>query len=500
MSALDIARWQFGMTTVMHFILVPLTIGLAPMVATMQTMWLVTGKKAWLRGTNFFGKLFLINFALGVATGIVQEFQFGMAWSEYSKFVGDVFGAPLALEGLVAFFMESTFLGLWIFGWTRLPKLVHLGCIWMVALGVNASAYFIVAANSWMQHPVGATYNPETKRAELTSIWEVLTNSTTLAAFPHTVFGAWLTAGTFVAAIGGWWMVRASRKGDPDAIELAQMFRPITRFGLGVMLVSAVGLAITGDAQAKLMFEQQPMKMASAESLCHTETGASFSLLTIGTHNNCESVQHVLSVPYLTSFLANGDPNSTLKGVTELQAEAVEKFGPGDYRPNLFVSYWAFRAMMGWSVGSGVLALAGLWVTRRGRTPNQRWFSRICLIALPTPFLANTSGWVFTEMGRQPWVVVPNPNGDQTIRLTVADAVSGHSTMMMAFSIVTFAAVYGVLYLLWFALLRRYVIEGPHLHDEDEDEDDDHGDDADGPDGAPPGTAGKPADQLSFAY
>ncbi|CAM5456509.1 Cytochrome bd-II oxidase subunit 1 OS=Tsukamurella paurometabola OX=2061 GN=appC PE=3 SV=1 [Tsukamurella paurometabola] len=233
-----------------------------------------------------------------------------------------------------------------------------------------------------------------------------------------------------------------------------------------------------------------------------TETGASFSLLTIGTHNDCESVQHVLSVPYLTSFLANGDPNSTLKGVTELQAEAVEKFGPGDYRPNLFVSYWAFRAMMGWSVGSGVLALAGLWVTRRKRIPDQKWFSRICLIALPTPFLANTSGWVFTEMGRQPWVVVPNPNGDQSIRLTVADAVSGHSTLMMAFSLVTFAAVYGVLYLLWFALLRRYVIEGPHLHDPDDHDDaDDEGVGTDDdPDGAPPGSAGKPADQLSFAY
>ena len=503
MTALDIARWQFGMTTVMHFILVPLTIGLAPMVATMQTIWLVTGKQAWLKATNFFGKLFLINFALGVATGIVQEFQFGMAWSEYSKFVGDVFGAPLALEGLVAFFMESTFLGLWIFGWTRLPKLVHLGCIWMVALGVNASAFFIIAANSWMQHPVGATFNPEKNRAELTSIWEVLTNSTTLAAFPHTVFGAWLTAGTFVAAIGGWWMVRGMRKGDPDAIELAQSMRPVTRFGLGVMIASAVGLGITGDAQAKLMFEQQPMKMASAESLCHTETGASFSLLTIGTHNNCESVTHVLQVPYVTSFLANGDPNSTLKGVTELQAEAVEKFGPGDYRPNLFVSYWAFRAMMGWSVGSGVLALAGLWVTRRGRVPNQKWFSRICLIALPTPFLANTSGWVFTEMGRQPWVVVPNPNGDPTIRLTVGQAVSGHSVTMMAFSLITFAAVYGTLYLLWFFLLRRYVIKGPNLHSPlDPPHDDDTGDPPtgdDAPEGDGPGRKAS-SDHLSFAY
>lgn len=206
MDTLDVSRWQFGITTVYHFILVPLTIGLAPMIAIMQTMWVVTKKDHWYRLTKFFGKLFLINFALGVATGIVQEFQFGMNWSEYSRFVGDVFGAPLALEGLVAFFMESVFIGLWIFGWGRLPKLVHLACIWLVAIGVNASAFFIIAANSFMQHPVGATYNPETGRAELTSIWELLTNNTALAAFPHAVAGAFLTAATFVAGIsvGGW--------------------------------------------------------------------------------------------------------------------------------------------------------------------------------------------------------------------------------------------------------------------------------------------------------
>ncbi|WP_280264016.1 cytochrome ubiquinol oxidase subunit I, partial [Nocardia abscessus] len=243
MNALDISRWQFGITTVYHFLLVPLTIGLAPLVAAMQTAWVVTGKQHWLRLTKFFGKLFLINFALGVATGIVQEFQFGMNWSEYSRFVGDVFGAPLALEGLIAFFMESTFLGLWIFGWTRLPKLLHLGAIWMVAIGVNASAYFIVAANSFMQHPVGARYNPETGRAELESIVEVLTNNTLLAAFPHVVAGSFLTAGTFVAGIAGWWMVRNARSGDEAKLaEARAMWRPAARAGIVVMIVSLAGL------------------------------------------------------------------------------------------------------------------------------------------------------------------------------------------------------------------------------------------------------------------
>ena len=216
MDALDVSRWQFGITTVYHFIFVPLTIGLAPLIAVMQTAWVITGNAAWYRLTKFFGKLFLINFAIGVATGIVQEFQFGMNWSEYSRFVGDVFGAPLAMEALVAFFFESTFIGLWIFGWTRLPRLVHLACIWIVAIAVNVSAFFIIAANSWMQHPVGARFNPETGRAELTSIVALFTNNTATAAFSHAIAGAFLTAGTFVAGVCAWWLVRSRRAGTGD--------------------------------------------------------------------------------------------------------------------------------------------------------------------------------------------------------------------------------------------------------------------------------------------
>ncbi|MGJ0120404.1 cytochrome ubiquinol oxidase subunit I [Williamsia sp. MIQD14] len=503
MNALDISRWQFGITTVYHFILVPLTIGLAPMIAVMQTVWTVTGNEQWYRATKFFGKLFLINFALGIATGIVQEFQFGMNWSEYSRYVGDVFGAPLALEGLVAFFLESTFLGLWIFGWQRLPKKVHLACIWLVAIGVNASAYFIIAANSWMQHPVGARLNPETKRPELTDFWAVMTNNTTLAAFPHAVAGSFLTAGTFVAGIGLWWMIRNRRRAAATTdVELAgtldhdarTLLRPVTRFALWVIVVSGVALAITGDVQGKLMFEQQPMKMASAESLCHTETGASFSVLTIGTHNNCDSITRVIELPNLTSFLATNTFDATLPGVAEMQQHYSETVGPGDYRPNLFVTYWAFRAMIGWAGGSALLALAGLWFTRKGRVPDARWLGRFAIAAIPTPFLANSSGWVFTEMGRQPWVVVPNPTGDPGIHLTVAQGVSANSVGAVLTSLITFTVIYGVLAVVWFGLIRRYVIEGPLDHD-----------------AHPPGTGGDtpddadPADhaaseRLSFAY
>ncbi|OJZ68644.1 cytochrome ubiquinol oxidase subunit I [Mycolicibacterium diernhoferi] len=461
MDALDVARWQFGITTVYHFIFVPLTIGLAPLIAVFQTLWVVTDNTAWYRLTRFFGKLFLINFALGVATGIVQEFQFGMNWSEYSRFVGDVFGAPLAMEGLVAFFFESTFLGLWIFGWTRLPKLVHLACIWIVAFAVNASAYFIIAANSFMQHPVGARFNPETGRAELNSVTELFTNNTALAAVPHAVAGAFLVAGTFVAGICSWLMVR-----DPDNPDARTMHRPATIMGCVIAFIAAGALAWTGDVQGKLMFQQQPMKMASAESLCHTEIDPNFSVLTVGTHNNCDSVIHLIEVPYVLPWLAEGKVSGVeLQGVQDLQAEYEQKFGPGDYRPNLFVTYWSFRAMIGLLAVPMLFAMAALWLTRGGRIPRQRWFATFALVTLPTPFLANIAGWVFTEMGRQPWVVAPNPTGDPILRLTVSQGVSNHATGMVLMSLIIFTAIYAALAVIWFWLMRRYVVEGPQEHD-----------------------------------
>jgi cytochrome d ubiquinol oxidase subunit I len=469
MNVVDISRWQFGITTVYHFIFVPLTIGLAPLIAVMQTVWVATGNSAWYRLTKFFGKLFLINFAIGVATGIVQEFQFGMNWSEYSRFVGDIFGAPLAMEGLFAFFFESTFIGLWIFGWSRLPRLVHLACIWIVAIGVNVSAFFIIVANSFMQHPVGAHYNPASRRAELNSIAALLTNNTALAAFSHTVAGALLTAATFVAAVSAWFLVRshkpasATRAAESDA---RTMFRPAAILGCWVALVAAVGLFFTGDQQGKLMFHQQPMKMASAESLCNTETNPDFSILTVGTHNNCDSISRVIEVPYVLPFLAEGRFNDvTLQGVRNIQQDYEHRFGPNDYRPNLFVTYWSFRAMIGLLAIPVLFALVTLWLTRGGRIPNQRWFSWFALLAIPAPFLANISGWVFTEMGRQPWIVVPNPTGDQQVRFTVHEAVSDHAPGMVITSLVTFTLVYAVLAVVWFFLLKRYIVAGPQEHD-----------------------------------
>jgi cytochrome d ubiquinol oxidase subunit I len=493
-EALDLARWQFGVTTVYHFIFVPLTIGLTPLVAIMQTIWYRTGNETWLRLTKFFGKLMLINFAIGVATGIVQEFQFGMNWSEYSRFVGDVFGAPLAMEALAAFFVESTFLGLWIFGWDKLPKKIHLATIWAVAIATNLSAYFILAANSWMQHPVGTTFNTETGRAEMTDVVAVLTNSTLLAAFPHTVTAAFLTAGTFVAGIAAWWMVRLVRKGDAE--KARTVYRPAVMLGVFTMLVSGIGLGITGHAQGQLMFEQQPTKMAAAEALCETEDGAAFSILAIGDlTNNCDGVAHLISIPGLTSFLANNDFTSRIEGVNDLQERYEEQYGEGvNYIPDLTVTYWAFRLMIGLAIGSVALALAALWFTRKGRVSDNKWLARIAIWAIPTPFLASMFGWIFTEMGRQPWVVYPNPTGVDGVWLLTERGVSEVvSATTVVISMVAFTLVYGLLAVFWYRLMKRYAVEG--VADTERDPSPDNPDNQ--PDPSDPDAAERP---LSFAY
>lgn len=469
MDVVDISRWQFGITTVYHFIFVPLTIGLAPLVALMQTLWATTKNDVWYRATRFFGTIFIINFAMGVATGIVQEFQFGMNWSEYSRMIGDVFGGPLALGGLIAFFLESTFLGLWIFGWGRIPTWMHTLSIWIVAIAVNISAYFIIVANSFMQHPVGAVYNPETGRAELTDLGALLTNSTALAAFPHAVASSFLTAGTLVVGVSGWWLVQSRRGGQRDNVHECT-FRKTMKVGLWTTVLSSLAVFITGDIQAKLMFEQQPMKMASAESLCHTQTDPMFSVLTVGTHNNCDSVLHLIEVPWVLPFLAQGKFSGvTLQGVQDLQEKAEALFGPGNYSPNLFVTYWSFRAMIGLMVGSLAIAFFAWLFTRKGRVPTgkrARIFATCSILAIPFPFLASSAGWIFTEMGRQPWIVHPNPDhiGDprtELLRMTVDMGVSDHAPATVIITLAGFTLLYLILAVVWFWLIRRAVIAGP---------------------------------------
>ena len=313
MNALDLARWQFAITTVYHFLFVPITIGLTACIAIMQTIWHRGGDDRWLRLTKFFGKLFMINFALGLVTGIVQEFQFGMNWSLYSRFVGDIFGAPLAFEALLAFFLESTFLGLWIFGWDRLPRKAHLASIWLVHLGTVFSAYFILAANSFMQNPVGYTYNPTTNRAELADFVAVLTNEVQLVTFPHVLTGAYMTAGAFIMGVALYHL----RKQALDRGSDLAMYRKAVRFGAIVALVGGLGVVVSGDLQGKVMTTYQPMKMAAAEALYETRSNAPFSVLTIGGLDGTNA-RPIIEVPGLLSFLGTGSFSG--KGLLQVQA------------------------------------------------------------------------------------------------------------------------------------------------------------------------------------
>ncbi|MBC3192344.1 cytochrome ubiquinol oxidase subunit I [Pseudonocardia sp. C8] len=467
MDALDLARWQFGITTIYHFLFVPLTIGLSVIVASLQTAWFRTGRDEYLRATTFFGKLFLINFAMGVVTGIVQEFQFGMNWSAYSTFVGDVFGAPLAMEALVAFFLESTFIGLWIFGWDRLRRGVHLACIWAAALGSNLSAYFILAANAWMRNPVGYEVDPATGRARLTDIGAVLTNPQAWSTYLHVVTAAFVIAGLFVAAVSAWKLMPRTRA--PHAGE-RELFRKSLRAGFLVTAVAGVLLVASGDHQAKLAATYEPMKLASAEALWQTEESAGFSLFAVGDIHG--SRNHInIQIPGVLSFLATGDPWGPVQGIENVQAQYEALYGPGDYRPNIAVLYWSFRLMMGLGLAGVAIAVAGLWLTRRGRVPDRPWMYRIVVAALPAALAGNICGWVLTEMGRQPWTV----RGEL---LTAASVSPGVSLGQVAFSLAAFTALYGVLAIVEAGLLFRYVQAGPSAPRPDEPASDDRPDPA----------------------
>ncbi len=480
MDVLDIARWQFGIITVYHFLFVPITIGMSAIIAGFETAWVRTHNEHWLRLTKFFGKLFLINFAIGVVTGIVQEFQFGMNWSDYSRFVGDIFGAPLAIEGLLAFFLESTFLGLWIFGWDKLPRPLHAACIWMVHLGTLLSAFFILAANSWMQHPVGYRFNPATGRAELTDFLAVMFNKVQLATFPHTLTACYMTGGAFIVGVAFWLMMR---KSTPDADR--PMYRKAVRVGAAVALVAGLGVAVTGDYQGKVMTDVQPMKMAAAEALYNTEQPASFSLLTIGSLDGSQE-KFAIKLPHLLSFLATGSFDGKVEGINQLRERYQASYGqdpgekyysPGDYTPVIPITYWTFRLMIGLGVAAAAGAALVLWATRKNRLPRGRSWVWLAAALPLLPVVANSFGWIFTEMGRQPWAVFG--------LMTTASAVSpGISVGEALTSVITLTLVYAVLAVIEIGLMLKYVRAGAEPFVE-----------------PPSPTLGQPSDEpLTFAY
>jgi cytochrome d ubiquinol oxidase subunit I len=443
-TSVDLARAQFGLTSLYHFLFVPLTLGLAPLVATMQTIWHRTGEDAWLRLTRFFGTLLLINFAIGVATGLVQEFQFGMNWSVYSEFVGGVFGAPLAIEGLAAFFLEATFLGLWVFGWDRLSRRIHLATIWLVALGTWLSAYFILVANSWMQHPVGSTVKDG--EAQLTNVGDLIFSRFALYAFTHTMLVGLTTGSIVVLGVACWHLARG-RNSDlfRRAAALALIVAvPVT--ALNLVVGSRFGLATT---------DYQPMKIAAAEALWDTEKPASFSLFQIGGFTQEDQTPSVhIDVPYLLSFLATGSFTAQVDGLNAVQAQEQQKYGAGDYVPPVAPVYWAMRVMAYLGALMALVALTGAWLYRKGKLATSRWFLRTAVVATAFPFLAALAGWVLTEVGRQPWIV------QGLLKTSQANSPSVSSATIAA-SLGAFVLLYLVLAVADLVLMRRFARVDP---------------------------------------
>lgn len=443
MDAIDLARLQFGVTTVYHFFFVPLSLGLAVIVALMQTVYLARDDEKYKQMAKFWGKLLLINFAIGVATGIVQEFQFGMNWSEYSRFVGDIFGAPLAVEALVAFFIESTFLGLWIFGWDKLSKRVHLASIWLVAIAANVSAFWILVANSFMQNPVGFRI-AESGRAEMTDFFALIQNPNVWLQFPHVALGGLTTAAFFVVGISAFHLLR-NKTANYD------MFQSSMRIGLVIGAIAVLATMGFGHAQGQRMADTQPMKLAAAEGLWESEDPAGLSMFQIGNEADRTSIINI-RIPSLLSFLSYNTLDGKVQGINELQAQYEQLYGAGNYvPPAIWLTYWSFRAMVGSGTLMLLLAVVGSLYMFRSRLGEGKgtWLLRLLIPALVLPYLANSTGWMLTEMGRQPWIV-------QGL-MTIDQAISPNVTVeMLWISLIGFTLLYGLLMIADVYLLQKF--------------------------------------------
>jgi cytochrome d ubiquinol oxidase subunit I len=442
MDALFLGRLQFAATTVYHFFFVPLTLGLSLLVAIMELFYVRTGNEVYKRMTKFWGKLFIINFAMGVVTGIVQEFQFGMNWSQYSRYVGDIFGAPLAIEALMAFFLESTFLGIWIFGWDKISKGLHAAAIWMVALGSNISALWILIANSFMQEPVG--YSVENGRAVMTSFAAVVLNPNIFYQFPHVISAGLATAAFFMLGVSAYHLLRKHE---------TEIFRRSFQLAAIVGAIASVMIALNGHDQAQHMVQSQPMKMAAAEALWDTESPASFSILTIGSLDGSSEV-FAIRLPRLLCLLSYNQLECEIKGMNELQEEFVAQFGPGDYTPPPVIPYWSFRIMVGAGFLMIALAIYALFLAMGEMFEKRKLALKIFQWAILLPYLASTAGWLLTEVGRYPWAVY----GLVTLEQGVSNTVSGG---MVVASLIGYVLVYAALMVATLYLLFKYAKAGP---------------------------------------
>ncbi|MEI8131747.1 MAG: cytochrome ubiquinol oxidase subunit I [Leptolinea sp.] len=442
MNVLTLSQIQFAATTVYHFFFVPLTLGLSVLVAIMETIFVITGDDTYKRMTKFWGKLFLINFAMGVVTGIVMEFQFGMNWANYSRFVGDIFGAPLAIEALVAFFLESTFLGLWIFGWDKISKKMHAVTIWLVAFGSNLSALWILIANSFMQHPVG--YEIQGTRAVMTDFGALVFNPYVWYQFPHTVLGGFTTGAFFVLGISAYHLLRKQNE-----VFFKNSFRIAAIFGTGAILLTL----LVGHSQMQYMVKTQPMKVAAAEALWKSENPASLSLFTISDEEAQEDV-YSIRIPGVLSLLSFNELFGEVKGIRDLQTEYAAKYGAGDYVPSVITAYWSFRGM----VGAGMLMLAAaafaLFLVVRKKPFSAYKVLGAFPFFIALPYIANSTGWILTETGRQPWAVFGV--------LKTADAVSPLVTVgLVLTSLIVFTLLYGALMVADVYLLVKFAKAGP---------------------------------------
>ncbi len=433
MDVVLLSRLQFAVAVFFHFIFVPLTLGLSVLIAWMETRYVRTGDDFWKKQAQFWGKLFVINFTLGVVTGITLEFQFGTNWSRYSEYVGDIFGSLLAVEATVAFFLESTFLAVWIFGWKKVSKKVHLFAIYMVALAGNISAFWIIVANGFMQNPIG--YVLRNGRAELENFFTVVTNPYAIGQYFHTIVSAWMLGGFFVLGVCSWHLLRKSN---------IDFFGRAFRMAAPFTLVMALLVAFTGHQQGMVVAKYQPSKFAAMESLWESGPNAPMHLFAWPDAENEKNSIEFMSIPGLTSWLASGDSNTEIKGLSAFAKED---------RPPLLATFLSFRTMVAFA---GIFIILSVWafLQRNKDASMNPLLMRALVWSIPLPYFAIFAGWAVAEIGRQPWIVYG--------LMRTSDAVSPVPAGNVAISLVAFIVVYTMLGLIDIYLLRKYACKGPH--------------------------------------
>ncbi|QXE85352.1 cytochrome ubiquinol oxidase subunit I [Geomonas nitrogeniifigens] len=434
MDVLTLSRLQFAITSMFHFIFVPLTLGLSVLVAMMETRYVLSGNEMYKRMAKFWGKLFLINFALGVVTGITMEFQFGMNWAEYSRYVGDIFGAPLAIEATVAFFMESVFIGVWAFGWDKVSKRFHAVSIWLVALATNLSGLWILLANGWMQHPVG--YVLRNGRAEMVDFMALVTNPFGLLKFGHQIVSGYTVAGFFVMGISAYHLLKARNR---------EFFR--ASFGMAAVfaLVASIMVGVIGDFHAADVAKTQPAKFAAMEAVWNSCNNAPMHLIAFPDEKNECNLVSALPVPGLLSFLAFHDTNAQIRGITSF---------PKDERPPVLPVFLSFRLMVGLGTLFIILSAAGLFLSKNGLLEKYPLFLKLLVLCIPLPYIANQLGWLVSEVGRQPWIVYGI--------MKTSDAVSKSLELSQVIgSLLGFTLLYGLLGFVDIYLLAKFARKGP---------------------------------------